>query len=65
MTKEYRFKGISPEGKLVQGTFTVDSAKAAKAQLARVAARYNLKIKSFDKKRDWLYTVYLPGKKKF
>ena len=65
MTKEYRFKGISPEGKLVQGTFTVDSAKAAKAQLARVVARYNLKIQSFDKKRDWLYTVYLPGKKKF
>ncbi|MCK9558073.1 MAG: type II secretion system F family protein [Candidatus Cloacimonetes bacterium] len=65
MTKEYRFKGLNPEGKLVQGTFTADSGKAAKEQLAKVSLRYNLKIQAFDKKRDWLYNVSLPGKKKF
>lgn len=65
MTKEYRFKGVNPEGKLVQGTFMADSPKAAKAQLAQLSLRYKLRIQSFEKKRDWLYKVQLPGKKKF
>jgi len=63
MTKEYRFKGVSPEGKLVQGTFMADSAKAAKQQLAKVELRYKLRIQSFEKKRDWLYKVFVAGKK--
>ncbi|MCB5261229.1 MAG: type II secretion system F family protein [Candidatus Cloacimonetes bacterium] len=63
MTKEYRFKGISPESKLVQGTFLADSNKAAKQQLAKVELRYSLKIQSFEVKRDWLYKVFVPGKK--
>jgi type IV pilus assembly protein PilC len=63
MTKEYRFKGVSPEGKLVQGTFMADSAKAAKKQLAKVELRYKLRIQSFEKKRDWLYKVFVAGKK--
>jgi type II secretory pathway component PulF len=62
MTKEYRFKGVSPEGKLVQGTFMADSAKAAKQQLAKVELRYKLRIQSFEKKRDWLYKVFVAGK---
>jgi type IV pilus assembly protein PilC len=65
MTKEYRFKGVNPEGKLVQGTFMADSPKAAKAQLAQLSLRYKLRIQSFEKKKDWLYKVHLPGKKKF
>lgn len=63
MTKEYRFKGISPESKLVQGTFLADSKKAAKQQLAKVELRYKLKIQSFEQKRDWLYRIYTPGRK--
>jgi len=63
MTKEYRFKGVSPEGKLVQGTFMADSPKAAKQQLAKVELRYKLKVHTFEKKRDWLYKVYIEGKK--
>ncbi|MCB5271662.1 MAG: type II secretion system F family protein [Candidatus Cloacimonetes bacterium] len=63
MTKEYRFKGISPEAKLVQGTFLAANSKAAKQQLAKVELRYKLKIQSFEQKRDWLYKVYIPGKK--
>ncbi|MCB5252196.1 MAG: type II secretion system F family protein [Candidatus Cloacimonadaceae bacterium] len=63
MTKEYRFKGISPDAKLVQGTFLADSNKAAKQQLAKVELRYKLKIQAFERKRDWLYKVYVPGKK--
>jgi type IV pilus assembly protein PilC len=63
MTKEYRFKGINPEGKLVQGTFMADSKKDAKAQLAKVELRYKLRIQTFEKKRDWLYKVQVKGRK--
>ena len=65
MTKEYRFKGVNPEGKLVQGTFMAEGRKAAKEQLAKISLRYKLKVQSFEKKRDWLYKVTLPGKKTF
>jgi len=40
-----------------------DSAKAAKQQLAKVELRYKLRIQSFEKKRDWLYKVFVAGKK--
>nr|MDK2851456.1 type pilus assembly protein PilC [Candidatus Cloacimonadota bacterium] len=63
MTKEYRFKGVSPEGKLIQGTFMADSPKAAKEQMAKVELRYKLKVQAFEKKRDWLYKVFIEGKK--
>ena len=63
MTKEYRFKGINPEGKLVQGTFMADSKKDAKAQLAKLELRYKLRIQTFEKKRDWLYKVQVKGRK--
>lgn len=63
MTREYRFKGVNPEGKPVQGSFTADGKKAAKEQLDRVILRYKLKVHSFEVKKDWLYTVVLPGAK--
>jgi len=63
MTKEYRFKGVSPEGKLIQGSFMADSSKAAKEQMAKVELRYKLKVQAFEKKRDWLYKVFIEGKK--
>lgn len=65
MILEYRFKGYGPQGKLVQGTFTVDSAKEAKAQVARLSSKYQIKISSLEKKKDWLYKVYIGGKKPF
>lgn len=36
MAKEYRFKGIGAQGKLVQGTFMADSGKAAKPRIHTV-----------------------------
>lgn len=65
MILEYRFKGYGPQGKLVQGTFTVDSAREAKAQVARLSSKYQIKISSLEKKKDWLYKVYIGGKKPF
>ncbi|MFA7544028.1 MAG: hypothetical protein WCY84_06605, partial [Candidatus Cloacimonadaceae bacterium] len=64
MAKEYRFKGVGPDGKQVQGTFMADSGKAAKEQLSKVELRYQLRIQSFETKKDWFYNVVLPNKKK-
>ncbi|MDZ4121986.1 MAG: type II secretion system F family protein, partial [Candidatus Cloacimonadaceae bacterium] len=63
MILEYRFKGSSPQGKLVQGTFTVGSRSEAKQHIKRVLERYNLTLISLEKKRDWLYEIHIPGKK--
>lgn len=65
MLQEYRFKGYSPQGKLVQGTFSVDSSKERKEYLAQLVAKYQLRIESLEKKRDWLYTVVVAGRKPF
>ncbi|MDD4309854.1 MAG: type II secretion system F family protein [Candidatus Cloacimonetes bacterium] len=64
MTKEYRFKGFGPQGKLVQGTFMAESPKLAKEQMTKLKAKYQLRITDFEKKKDWLYKVYATGKKK-
>ena len=64
MAKEYRFKAIGGQGKLVQGTFMADSGKAAKAHLNKISQKYQLRVTSFEKKKDWLYKVYGEGKKK-
>lgn len=64
MTREYRFKGIGPQGKLVQGTFMADSKKAAKNHLDKLTLKFHLRVTDFEQKRDWLYKVFTPGKKK-
>ncbi len=63
MIIEYRFKGSSPQGKLVQGTFTVGSKSEGKQHIKRLLERYNLTLISLEKKRDWLYKIHVPGKK--
>jgi type IV pilus assembly protein PilC len=64
MIKEFRFKGISPQGKLVQSTFTAGNTKEAKEHLKRLLDKYQLRLKSFEAKKDFFYTVKLSlGKK--
>lgn len=65
MIQEYRFKGYGPQGKLVQGTFSVGSSKEAKAYIAQLADKYQLRVESVERKRDYLYKVSIPGKKPF
>ncbi|MFW5627939.1 MAG: type II secretion system F family protein [Candidatus Cloacimonadaceae bacterium] len=64
MAKEYRFKGVNPEGRPAQGTFMASSKKEAKEQLSKITLRYKLKIQTFEAKKDWLYSIKLPNKKK-
>jgi type IV pilus assembly protein PilC len=60
MIKEVRFKGVGPQGKLVQGTFSVSSRKEVKEQLERLKQRYQVRIQSVEYKRDFLYKVKMP-----
>jgi len=63
MILEYRFRGYGPQGKLVQGNFTVSSKAEAKAYIAKLAQKYQLRVESLEKKKDFLYSVYTMGKK--
>ena len=63
MILEYRFKGFSPQGKLVQGNFNVSSKAESKAYIAKLVQKYQLRIQSVERKRDFLYKVNIPGRK--
>ena len=65
MILEYRFKGYSPQGKLVQGTFTAGSRRECKEYVAQLVSKYQLRIDTLEKKRDYLYKVIVPGRKPF
>jgi type IV pilus assembly protein PilC len=65
MILEYRFKGTSREGKPVQGTFAASGGRQAKRHLAELVRRYQISVSSFEKKRDFLYKVFLPGRAPF
>lgn len=63
MILEYRFKGSSPQGKLVQGNFTVGSSREAKLHMSKLLDRYNLTLISLEKKRDFLFEIPQTGRK--
>ena len=63
MIFEYRFIGINQQGRMVQGIFSVNSLREAKKYLARLASQYKLNIKALERRRDFIYTVTLPGKR--
>ena len=63
MIVEYRFKGYNPQGKLVQGNFSVGSKAESKDYIAKLVQKYQLRIQSVEKKKDFLYTIIVPGRK--
>ena len=64
MIKEYRFKGISEEGRLIHGTFIASSKKAARENIRSVAAKQNIKVIDIETRKDFLYIITLPNNKK-
>lgn len=63
MILEYRFKGYNPQGKLVQGNFTVGSKSEAKRYIAKLIQKHHLRMQAVELKRDYLYTVFVPNRK--
>ncbi len=65
MIKEIRFKGISPQGKLVQGMFAASTNKEIKQHLHKLTERYKIRLQSTEYKKDFNYKVKLPMNKTF
>lgn len=65
MIKEVRFKGVSPQGKSVTGTFSISSRKEVKEYVAKLAQRHSVRITAVEYKRDFLYKVKMPIGKPF
>ncbi len=59
---EFRFKGVTPQGKLVQSEFEAPSKKDAKKKVDRLANKKGFTIKSVDKKAVYLYKAEKKGK---
>ena len=62
MIYEYRFQGTSKDGKPVQGTFSVSSAGEARQYAATLKARHGISVSKLERKKDFLYKVFIPGK---
>jgi len=60
MIREVRFKGYTPQGKLVTGTFTISSRKELKDQVNKLVDRHKLRVQSIEYKKDFLYKVKMP-----
>lgn len=63
MILEYRFKGTGPTGRPVQGTFTAGGAGEAREYLNNLRSRYQITLDKLERRRDFLYKVYVPGRK--
>ncbi len=64
MLEEYRYQGITPAGKGVQGIVLARNKKTAKKLVEDVASKHKISINSILKKRVFLYYVKLPNGKK-
>lgn len=58
----FRFKGLSPKGKLAQGEFEAVSKKAARAKVDKLTKAKGLKLQSLDQKAFFTYKVKKNGK---
>ena len=62
MIKEFRFKGVSAEGKLIHGTFIAANKKEAKLNIKDISKKHGINILDFEEKRDFVYIIKLPNK---
>jgi type IV pilus assembly protein PilC len=62
MIKEFRFKGVSGEGKLIHGTFIAANKKEAKENIKDISKKHGINILDFEEKKDFTYIIKLPNK---
>lgn len=58
----FRFKGLSPQGKIVTNEFEADSKKAAKARVDKFASTRGVQVQAIEQKQNFLYKVEKDGK---
>ncbi len=59
---QYRFKGITPNGKAVQGEFEAENKKAAKFKLDKLSRVKGYKVQALEKKQVFTYKAQRAGK---
>ncbi len=64
MQKEFRYSGITTQGKSEQGLVSAKNRSEAKKRIHLLAVKNKLKIQTIQNKRTYLYTVKLPSGKK-
>lgn len=64
MIKEFRFKGLTPQGRMIQSTVLAKSKREAKKQIDELAKRNNVKVTDINEKVKFKYKIKLPGKKR-
>ena len=58
----YRFKGLSPQGKIITNEFEADNKKAAKTRVEKFAQLKGVKVQAIEQKQVFLYKVEKDGK---
>ncbi len=58
---EFRFEGLTPKGRAIQGTVNADSLGEAKAKIRRLAEQHHVKISKVQRRRTFLYKARKAG----
>lgn len=58
----YRFKGLSPQGKIVTNEFEADNKKAAKERVEKFASSRGVQVQAIEQRQNFLYKVEKDGK---
>lgn len=58
----FRFKGLSPQGKIVTNEFEADNKKAAKARVDKFASSRGVQVQAIEQRQNFLYKVEKDGK---
>lgn len=58
----FRFKGLSPQGKIVTNEFEADNKKAAKERVEKFASTRGVQVQAIEQKQNFMYKVEKDGK---
>lgn len=64
MQKEFRYQGVSLNGKPVQGVVLAHNKSKAKQLIKKIASKHRIKINAILRRKTFLYNVKLPKGKK-
>jgi type IV pilus assembly protein PilC len=59
---QFRLRGISPQGKIIQSEFEADNKKSAKAKVDKITRAKGIKIQALEQKEKYHYKVRKSGK---
>lgn len=61
---QFRFKGVSPQGKIIKGEFEAEDKKTAKKKVEKLSRQRTFQLHSLEEKKPFVYKVSKNGRKK-